>query len=161
MATLTYNPNEQAEGELTAEEQESLAVGEKLAEQQNEQLAGKFKDAEELEKGYIELQKKLGSPEEKTEEEPTETKDEKVEEKEKEEDEKVDTSFLDTLWEEAQGEFSKETLEKLAGMDSREVAQMYLNYRAENKTPAPASEGMTDEPVSKLKDVVIPGLIFI
>ena len=124
MATLTYNPNEQAEGELTAEEQESLAVGEKLAEQQNELLAGKFKDAEELEKGYIELQKKLGSPEEKTEEEPTETKDEKVEEKEKEEDEKVDTSFLDTLWEEAQGEFSKETLEKLAGMDSREVAPM-------------------------------------
>ena len=96
MATLTYNPNEQAEGELTAEEQESLAVGEKLAEQQNELLAGKYKDAEELEKGYIELQKKLGAPEEKTEEEPTETKDEKVEEKEKEEDEKVDTSFLDT-----------------------------------------------------------------
>ena len=152
MATLTYNPNEQAEGELTAEEQESLAVGEKLAEQQEELLAGKFKDAEELEKGYIELQKKLGSPEEKTEEKPTETKDEKVEEKE--EDEKVDTSFLDTLWEEAQGEFSKETLEKLAGMDSREVAQMYLNYRAENNTPAPASEGMTDETVSKLKDVV-------
>ena len=154
MATLTYNPNEQAEGELTTEEQEALEVGEKLAEQQSELLAGKFKDAEELEKGYIELQKKLGSPEEKTEEEPTETKDEKVEEKEKEEDEKVDTSFLDTLWEEAQGEFSKETLEKLAGMDSREVAQMYLNYRAENKTPAPTSEGLTDETVSQLKDVV-------
>ena len=39
-------------------------------------------------------------------------------------------------------------------MDSREVAQMYLNYRAENKTPAPTSEGLTDEPVSQLKDVV-------
>ena len=81
MATLTYNPNEQAEGELSTEEQEALEVGEKLAEQQSELLAGKFKDAEELEKGYIELQKKLGSQEEETKEETTETTDE-VEEKE-------------------------------------------------------------------------------
>ena len=66
--TLTYDSNEQPEGELTTEEQEALAVGEKLAEQQEQLLAGKFKDAEELEKGYIELQKKLGSQEEKTEE---------------------------------------------------------------------------------------------
>ena len=34
MATLTYDPTEQAEGELTTEEKESLEVGEKLAEQQ-------------------------------------------------------------------------------------------------------------------------------
>ena len=47
--TLTYDANEQAEGELTAEEQEALEVGEKLAEQQDQLLAGKFKDAEELE----------------------------------------------------------------------------------------------------------------
>ena len=52
MATLTYNPNEQAEGELTAEEQESLEVGEKLAEQQGEMLAGKFKNAEGPIKGH-------------------------------------------------------------------------------------------------------------
>ena len=69
MATLTYNPNEQAEGELSTEEQEALEVGEKLAEQQSELLAGKFKDAEELEKGYIALQKKLGSQEEEVKEE--------------------------------------------------------------------------------------------
>jgi len=29
MTTLTYNPNEVPEGELTAAEQESLAIGEK------------------------------------------------------------------------------------------------------------------------------------
>ena len=66
MATLTYDPTETQEGELTEEEKDSLAVGEKLAEQQQELLAGKFKDAEELEKGYIELQKKLGEPKEET-----------------------------------------------------------------------------------------------
>ena len=144
--TLTYDSNEQPEGELTTEEKESLEVGEKLAEQQTELLAGKFKDAEELEKGYIELQKKLGSPEEKTEEESTETKDEKVEEK----DEKVDTAFLDTLWEEAQGEFSKETLDKLVDMKPQDVAQMYLNYRADQQAPE-----LTDENVETLKS--IPG----
>ena len=54
MATLTYDPAEPQEGEFTPEEQESIQVGEALEEQQNQLLAGKFKDAEDLEKGYIE-----------------------------------------------------------------------------------------------------------
>ena len=134
MATLTYNPNEQAEGELNAEEKEALEVGEKLAEQHGELLAGKFKDAEELEKGYIELQKKLGSPKEEAEEEVTETKDEKVEEKKEEKEEEINTAFLDTLWEEGvKGEYTQDTLKQLAGMDARDVAQMYLKYRSDNQ----------------------------
>ena len=60
MATLTYNPEESQEGELTAEEQDSLAVGEQLAQEESKLLAGKYKDAEDLEKAYIELQSKLG-----------------------------------------------------------------------------------------------------
>ena len=93
--TLTYDATEQAEGELSTEEQEALEVGEKLAEQQNQLLAGKFKDAEDLEKGYIELQKKLGEPkEEQSEPEQPEAKEEEKEKEEK--PDKVDTSFLDT-----------------------------------------------------------------
>ena len=149
MATLTYNPSEQTEGELTTEEQESLEVGEKLAEQQNELLAGKFKDAEELERGYIELQKKLGSPEEKAEAEPVETKDEKVEEK----SEEIDTSFLNTLWEEAKdGEYKEETLKQLANMDSREIAQMYLKDRSE--APEPTQTALSEDNITQLKGVV-------
>ena len=67
MATLTYNPAEEQEGEFTEQEQENIKVGEALEEQQNQLLAGKFKDAEDLEKGYIELQKKLGEPKEEAE----------------------------------------------------------------------------------------------
>ena len=93
MATLTYDPSETKEGELTEEEQNSLEVGEKLAEEQEALLAGKFKNAEELEKGYVELQKKLGSTEKETEEESSETKDVK-----EEKTEETDTSFLNTLW---------------------------------------------------------------
>ena len=57
--TLTVNDTPQQEN-LTAEEQDSLQVGEQLAEQQGQLLAGKYKNAEDLEKAYVELQKKLG-----------------------------------------------------------------------------------------------------
>ena len=144
--TLTYDANEQPEGELNAEEQEALEVGEKLAEAQETLLAGKFKDAEELEKGYIELQKKLGSKEETTEEEVTEDKVEK-----KEEEEKVDVAFLEKLWEESQGEFSKETLEQLKGMKPEDVAQMYLDFRSENKPQEQAT--FTEDNVKDLKGI--------
>ena len=60
---LTYDPSNDPET-MEAEEQrdiESLEVGEKLVEEQEKLLAGKYKDAEELESAYIELQRKLGS----------------------------------------------------------------------------------------------------
>ena len=57
--TLTVNTDESTT-ELTPEEQDSLQVGEKMAQEQGELLAGKYKNAEDLEKAYIELQKKLG-----------------------------------------------------------------------------------------------------
>ena len=150
MATLTYDPTEQAEGELSTEEQESLEVGEKLAEQQSEMLAGKFKTAEDLEQGYIELQKKLGEPkEEKAEPEQPEAKEE---EKPEEKEETVDAAFLDTLWEEAQADkFTKETLSKLEDMKPQDVAQMYLDYRSEAKEPQ--GQQFTEENINDLKGV--------
>ena len=64
--TLTYDPTPADQAEFTEEEQKSIEVGEKLSEQQDELLAGKFKDAQELESAYVELQKKLGSDKEET-----------------------------------------------------------------------------------------------
>lgn len=60
MATLTYDPS-QGEPEFNADELDSLAVGEQMQAEEQAAYAGKFKDAEELEKAYIELQKKLGT----------------------------------------------------------------------------------------------------
>jgi hypothetical protein len=54
--TLTVNTEEATE-ELSSEEQESLKIGEELAEAEQKKLAGKYETAEELEKAYIELQK--------------------------------------------------------------------------------------------------------
>ena len=150
MATLTYDPTEQTEGELSTEEKESLEVGEKLAAQQEQMLAGKFKTAEDLEQGYIELQKKLGEPKEETAE--PEQPEAKEEEKPEEKEEKVDTAFLDTLWEEAQADkFTKETLSKLEDMKPQDIAQMYLDYRSEAKEPE--GQQFTEENISDLKDI--------
>ena len=150
MAKLTYDSTEQTEGELSAEEQESLEVGEKLAEQQEQLLAGKFKNAEDLEKSYIELQKKLG--EEKQEAEPEVKEEPKAEEKsDKEKVEEVDTTFLDTLWNEANDKYTDDTLKKLDQLDAREIAQMHLKYRAENQ---PQQTELSKENVKDLKGIV-------
>jgi hypothetical protein len=147
MTTLTYNPNEVPEGELTAEEQDSLAIGEQALSAQEELLAGKFRDAEELEQAYMELQKKFSSRDPEPEEpaaaeEPTEEVEEDT----------LDTSFLDTLWEESQGEFSQETLEKLGKMDPSDLAQMYLDYRSQQGEPE--TQELSAENVSALQNMV-------
>ena len=140
MATLTYDPSEAQEGELSAEEQDSLKVGEALAEQEDKKLAGKFEDAEALEKAYIELQSKLGEPKE----EKAEVKEEKTEAKEEvkeEPKEEPDYEFLDKLWEESKNEkYSDDLLDKLNDMKPADVAQLYLNYRSGVKEPQELSQ---------------------
>ena len=84
--TLTYDPTPADQPELSEDEQNSLDVGEKLQTQQDELLAGKFKDAQELESAYIELQKKMGSNEE---------TDTEVENKSEEKNETESTEYLE------------------------------------------------------------------
>ena len=65
--TFTVDTTHQTEtvpDSLTTEEQDSLAVGEQMAQDQETLLAGKYKNAEELEKAYKELEQKLGSQDE-------------------------------------------------------------------------------------------------
>ena len=61
--TLSYDNTPQTEV-LSAEEQDSLQLGEKLVAEQEGLLAGKYNSPEELEKAYLELQTKLGKGEE-------------------------------------------------------------------------------------------------
>ena len=65
---------------LTAEEQDSLAVGESIAQEQDTLLAGKYKNAEELEKAYKELEQKLGSQDEPAAEPEAEAEPQTIEE---------------------------------------------------------------------------------
>ena len=66
----TTVPTETLTDNLTPDEQDSLAVGEKIVESQEQLLAGKYKSAEELEKAYKELEAKLGDKPEQAEAEP-------------------------------------------------------------------------------------------
>lgn len=118
---------EEPKTELTPDEQESLAIGEELEAQQNTLLAGKYKNAQELEKAYKELESKIGTqPAPDQESAEPEVKEEKTE---------VEQAFLESLWDESQqeGDFKQETLDKLNGMNPTDLAQEYLNYRAENQ----------------------------
>ena len=61
--TFTYDPSNDPEAIAAAEarDAESLKVGKELVEKQENLLAGKYKTPEDLEKAYLELQKKQGS----------------------------------------------------------------------------------------------------
>lgn len=118
--------DENPQGELNSDEQESLQIGEEMAKEQETKLAGKYKNAEELEAAYIELQKKLGDT----------TSDDNETESSEDEDTQEDSetsSLFDRLWEESQDEFSQETLKELAEADPTDLANMYLEYRNSEK----------------------------
>ena len=140
---------------LNADEQDSLKVGEQMETEQEQLLAGKYKNAEDLEQAYIELQKKLGTPEEATEETTTEASEEgEVEAKTEAEPEKDlgDYSFLDTLWDEYQtDELSRDTVNKLKEINPAEMADMYVAYRKEVEKQKP--QVLNEQDVTKLKDI--------
>ena len=51
--TLNYDPTDPDAPEFSEDEQDSLKVAEKLGEEESELYAGKFENAEELEKTFI------------------------------------------------------------------------------------------------------------
>ena len=131
---------------LTQDEQESLQVGEEMQNQQEQMLAGKYKNAQELENAYIELEKKLGEKSQ-----PSEDSQDPPEAEAKEEN--SEATFLDTLWEEANSEYKQETLDQLRGMDPTELANMYLDYRKINNSQ-PEKTALSDTDVTELKGLV-------
>jgi len=142
---ITLNPSEQVEGEFSAEELDSLAVGERLAEQEQQLLAGKYKSAEELERGYLELQKRLSSSS--NEETPTEQATEEPVEEEAE----VDTDLFDTIMESYRtGEWSEEIVNEVSKMDPIDVANMFLEKQGETQQGQVASQ----EDISDIQDSV-------
>lgn len=149
MATLTYDPTPTDQPEFNEEEQESLKVGEQLAEQQENLLAGKFKDAEELERAYVELQKKLGSRDEETEED---------EEEVSTEDTTDEVSPVQTLIANASESWAKdqklspEMMEELQSMSSKDLVDAYIAmYGDQSAQSAPEVVDLTDTQIATIK----------
>lgn len=151
--TLSYQPEVQTESapdNLTPEEQDSLAVGEKLQAEQEGLLAGKYKSAEELEKAYVELQKKLG-----------ENKEEEKASAEPEPEDKPQLSEGATLITDASKEYfdngnklSPETLAKFSSLSSQDLIKAYMevSQNPEFQQQAAPPADITESQINQIKN---------
>ena len=136
---------------IQSDEAESLAIGEELINQQEQRLAGKYKNAQELEKAYLELQSKLG----------TQEKSEEPEAEVEEASEEPADDAVDLLWKvndeymKTDGNVSEETLEELSKMSSRELAEAFFRYqKTVDDSQAPEGVELSDAEVSQVQDAV-------
>ena len=147
--TLTMESNVETTSidNLSEEEKDSLQVGEKMEQAQEQLLAGKYKNAEELEKGYLELQQKLSNNEEEPQKEAQEEESESPDE----------VSVLDRMWEEAisGNDFSEELTKEIQDMSPTDLANMYLDYRQQQEQqPTAGSRDFSTEEITQLKSIV-------
>jgi len=128
-----------------------------LEAEEHSQYAGKFKSAEDLEKAYLELQKKLGQKEtddssstEETESDESETED--TPEAESPTAKRI--SFLKEASEEYysnDNELKPETIQKLKEMPSEELIEAYLELQ---KTNPVVKQTLTDDAAKSIVDSV-------
>ena len=133
---LTYDPTPADAPEFTEEEQNSLEVAEKLGQQENELLAGKYQNAEELEEAYLNLQKKLGSQDK------DEVEDTTLDEDEYPEEVSDGVNLITQASEEYfenEGAISEETMERFKEMSSSDLVEAYMAIKDRN--PDIDSEG--------------------
>ena len=148
--TLTMESNVETTSidNLSEEEKDSLQVGEKMEQAQEQLLAGKYKNAEELEKGYLELQQKLSNKEEAPQQEETNQEEPEAPE---------EVSVLDRMWEEATSgnEFSEELTKEIQNMAPTDIANAYLDYRQkQEQQPTAGNRDFSQEEITQLKGIV-------
>ena len=155
---MTYDPGTDTvttENNLTEAEQDSLAVGEEMQNQQENLLAGKYKNAEELERAYGELEKKLG---EKSEPDSTEAKSDEAP-KEEETSELSDGANLiaeasEEFWNNGE-ELKAETIEKFQSMSSQDLVSAYMEYTKANPSQLQSEPAdLTEADVNKITNSV-------
>ena len=124
--TLSYQDPVQ-EG-LNADEQQSLEVGQQMQEEADSLLAGKYQNAEQLEKAYLELQQKLGEgPQDEAEEEGEEAEEEGEEAEEEEQSEEEESE---------RPELTDEDIDFLHGMaGGKEGYNNVVTWAASNLDP--------------------------
>ena len=166
--TLTYDAGTDTvtDGDgnnLTPAEQESLAVGEELVAQQEGLLAGKYKDAAELEKAYVELQSKLGEKNNKDSGEVGDTKDSKEVESEETTEETEETPQTSPAAElitsaseefESKGELTAETIEKFSAMNSKDLVNAYVELQKNAPDQTESVSDLSDASVNEVKNSV-------
>jgi len=151
----TYSYDNTPETEvLTAEEQDSLQVGEQLEAEHEQLLAGKYRSTEDLEAAYLSLQKKLGQQEEEVD---YESSDEGYEEEEGSDEEVSDEAPAVSLINEASEEYwandgtlSEETIERFSEMSSQDLVNAYIEIQSKNPQANPQGIEMSDAQVNSV-----------
>ena len=141
--TISMDESQADAPELNADEQESLAIGEQMQAADDPLLAGKYKNVQDLEKGYLEAQKMLGdraAEQETAEEEPTEYSS---------------TDYLNAAAYEygEKGELSEETMNQLTAMSSEELIAAYINTQTKQQQQSQSVE-LNDRQVQSIKQSV-------
>lgn len=155
---LTYDPSDDpvAIEAQEAHDAEALAIGEQLQQEQESLLAGKYKNAEELEQAYIELQKKLGSKDQNDDPSDEDQTEEVPQEEEIDEDPQL--SFVASAMEEYEttGELSEDTLAAFGQMSSQELVDAYM--RLQQQMPEidqpPATSELSPQQVNEIQNAV-------
>ena len=145
--TMESNVEKTSVENLSAEEQDSLKVGEQMQEAQDNILAGKYKNAEELEKGYLELQQKLSNNQEPQEEGESEEESQETD---------GELNVLDKVWEASISgdEFSEELTEEISNMSPTDIANMYLDYRQQAESRTGQGRDFSQDEIQQLQGVV-------
>lgn len=167
MPELTFDATDPAEVEARQnEEARLLELGDKLqaeeaaiqqetydkARRDSEaelNYAGKFKSAEELEKAYLELQKKLGQKDDEDSSSTTEDENESTEDVQEEKAEEVVSETAQFLkeaseeWYTNSQQLKPETLQKLKELPSEQLIDAYLEIQ-KNVTPVQQNLSQTD-----------------
>ena len=139
--------------ELTPEEQDSLAIGEQMAAQEQQMLAGKFENAEQLEKAYLELQTKLGNREPQAQESQEQPDSIQEEVEETQEEDPAQVLIMNAAKDVVEnGQISEDTLKQFDSMSSRDVVQAMMNMPFQQQ--AEAAPDLSDAQVNQIKNVV-------
>lgn len=148
---FTYDTTTDSEvlSSIASDEAESLAIGEEMEAAHEGMLAGKYRDAAELEKAYIELEKKLGTGN--YNEEPQQVE----EEYDSTDSDDYGVEFLSAVNEELalNGELSEETLALFDDLSSRDLFNAFQRYQ-EVAGSEPQGREMSDQEVNQIQNMV-------
>ena len=145
MPEITYDPTDVDAGEFSADELDSLQVGEALAQNEERMLAGKYENAEQLEQAYLNLQQKMGEESGQNYEE--EEYDEYDEEPDGEPSYEYDDDVYGILQQEIDeyGALTEETIDTLAeNMDVDEILQLGMELAEQNNLPVDLDQREVD-----------------
>ena len=128
---LTYDPTPADAQEFSAEEQDSIAVAERLGQEESDLYAGKFENAEELENAYLELQRKLGSGEDEDSEEAYLDEDDEYYDEATSAGIELITGASEEYYAN-EGQLSAETIEQFKEMSSNDLVNAYIAIQENN-----------------------------